>query len=1268
MSFDWEQLKPDREVTEPHKLLVREIGENFLMKGTGIPDHQKKVQLRKERNLLNELVQLSLIRNNWNRYYPAFQALYYLSDSLRNNYAEMLHLIFKAIQALYESSGPQQFSFQQVEQQLEFLISASGGALARTLKGGDVHPHRAALFLQDFKRLVSVQESNNPDTPVSTVVATENILDYEDLQQAWREELPLRPRVRVGPPSSTPSAKQSDTPVDDVLQGSLSDTPTTRAQPSVYISHASEDLAWMGRVATYLVAAGFYVPDPPHADSLLSSQIAAEQLRAQSRVFIILVSRHYIDLDEIGRIELPHIRSLCQTGERRAIPIILEPCPWQSFLNLPRAVVLPDGGSRPLSTGDDERVKDDFHTLAQEVRRAIQETDKDRPLLDAYTSVRLWYQANIHRLDERNDEYSDMSRRLILALPDPTAATQLEMRAVMAQVISGGLEWAYAQSDGRSTMSEYAKKSVEPFGGYSLSDDDRSALQTSVLWKYLGYSKGLYYRERAQESSERNDTQAAEVWLKRALDDARQHRNLREAIAAESQLATLLTKNNRAEEALPYCQEALSFSELTGDYSAQLNLFLQLGNIQEVLGRLEEAQAVYERAVAAARELASFPILTEALEHLGTIYQATGKIEEAEQARHEAAKVRSQPTPSPADAAPTPKIVSDRWSDKDALGYEAYARTLAGVIAHEETIPPLTIGIKAPWGAGKTSLMKMIQHILDGEAAVTEENESARRNRGDEPVLTLRAMLKNLSNLKKLKEAAAIKIVKPTPSEVGKRYGIDPRITVWFNAWKYQTSEQIWAGLAHCIISQVTARMKPAERELFWLRLHARRVDTNKVRLQVYEFTFKYIAPAVLAGLFITLVAAFLLQFLSLGIAKGTALIGFLTSLAGGVWKASQKLGESASGAFRDLVREPDYEGKLGFLYLVESDIRDVLELVANGKSPLVIFVDDLDRCVPHKVAEVVEAINLSLCGDYPNCIFVLGMEPGMVAAALEVANKEVIEKAKQLSLLDSSVPLGWRFMEKIVQLPISIPPPTAAGVRGYTASLTGIAAATEGERRMEAEVFTTSLPLKEKIEEWKAKLDASKTVSDVVSLTDRLMAQAAPGERLAVAEASKQKYAEKFMDRDPLVNKFLEEVVDLVGGNPRQIKRYVNVFRFHSTLRHNLKVDSAARGFHATLPSDKGLAKYIALTIQWPQAAEFLRGTRATRTSAIADKSVSLLNLLEEKSRTIKGQHEKADAAWVQFLRSEKLDQVEWVATRSFRQFLAQGESLSEIEGCGLW
>jgi hypothetical protein len=122
MKFDWDLLRPEQELTEVQKSLVREIGETFLTTGTGIPDHQKKVQLGKNRNLLTGLVQLGLIRSNWNRYYPTFSALYFLPPALRDSYAGILHLIFKAIKALYESAGPQRFSFQRIEEQFNVLI------------------------------------------------------------------------------------------------------------------------------------------------------------------------------------------------------------------------------------------------------------------------------------------------------------------------------------------------------------------------------------------------------------------------------------------------------------------------------------------------------------------------------------------------------------------------------------------------------------------------------------------------------------------------------------------------------------------------------------------------------------------------------------------------------------------------------------------------------------------------------------------------------------------------------------------------------------------------------------------------------------------------------------------------------------------------------------------------------------------------------------------------------------------------------------------
>jgi acid phosphatase family membrane protein YuiD len=98
----------------------------------------------------------------------------------------------------------------------------------------------------------------------------------------------------------------------------------------------------------------------------------------------------------------------------------------------------------------------------------------------------------------------------------------------------------------------------------------------------------------------------------------------------------------------------------------------------------------------------------------------------------------AQPRAGVAAANPTPKMDSDLWSEVDRLGYEAYARTIASLITHKETKAPLTIGIKAPWGAGKTSLMKRVQHLLDGDAKLSEENRSGTMQQGQPSQVTLR--------------------------------------------------------------------------------------------------------------------------------------------------------------------------------------------------------------------------------------------------------------------------------------------------------------------------------------------------------------------------------------------------------------------------------------------------------------------------------------------------------------------------------------------------
>ena len=220
---------------------------------------------------------------------------------------------------------------------------------------------------------------------------------------------------------------------------------------------------------------------------------------------------------------------------------------------------------------------------------------------------------------------------------------------------------------------------------------------------------------------------------------------------------------------------------------------------------------------------------------------------------------------------PEPRIARDYWTTEDKLGYAPYADAVAAFIRHRATLPPLTIGIKAPWGAGKTSLMRMVQNRLDPPAdrsgaavsiRLTASSRSLlrhgrwRRPRPDEPGLfrrrgnaraggtaetgadQARIYVTNREVLKRAKKARVggsdPPVLRAEPEEPP---GLDGgwRATVWFNPWIYQSSEQIWAGFAHEIIRQITSRLPVGDRERFWLELNLARLDADAIRRRAYR-------------------------------------------------------------------------------------------------------------------------------------------------------------------------------------------------------------------------------------------------------------------------------------------------------------------------------------------------------------------------------------------------------------------------------------------------
>ncbi|MDQ3919322.1 MAG: P-loop NTPase fold protein, partial [Acidobacteriota bacterium] len=380
------------------------------------------------------------------------------------------------------------------------------------------------------------------------------------------------------------------------------------------------------------------------------------------------------------------------------------------------------------------------------------------------------------------------------------------------------------------------------------------------------------------------------------------------------------------------------------------------------------------------------------------------------------------------DEGPSTHIATDRWTTEDSLGYAAYAHAICRFMTHRETRAPLTISIQAPWGGGKTSLMRMIQKELDPRAAA-DVDEEAEQPRGR---LTIGEVLREVGKWIESNTQEKLPKVKPGESQV---------LTVWFNAWKYESVNQVWAGLVDAIMRQVAARLDLIEREQFWLRLNLKRIDADRLRQRIHDRIFNtwrramrkvaFAAGAFFAAALVVMIGGWnidLLRFVGLGGAALSVVVSALVGLIKFLRTKERVEKEPAAVSLSEYLDIPDYNAELGFIHRVEADLRRVLASVPRRRREggegeqnlrIVVFIDDLDRCSPTKVAQVVEAVNLFLAGDFKDCMFVLGMDAEMVAAALQAAHKDVIACLPT----DAGIPVGWRFMDKFVQLPFLIPP-----------------------------------------------------------------------------------------------------------------------------------------------------------------------------------------------------------------------------------------------------
>jgi hypothetical protein len=620
---------------------------------------------------------------------------------------------------------------------------------------------------------------------------------------------------------------------------------------------------------------------------------------------------------------------------------------------------------------------------------------------------------------------------------------------------------------------------------------------------------------------------------------------------------------------------------------------------------------------------------------------------------------------------PEAKVARDYWTVDDHLGQRRYADAIASFVRHADTKPPLTIGIKGPWGAGKTSLMRMVQVRLDppdtsaptwsfkplrlGLEAVKrlEGSAEAPRSGSTRGRLTLgRALERTRSasaeplTLRDIDAALPVDqgeaaAASRAPASGDAHNARDWRATVWFNPWMYQTGEEVWAGLAHEIIQQVAGRLESADRERFWFELNRRRIDQYALRRRLYVLAIERLLPVVGVWLMLVVVAAIAgVQPWALATFLGAGAIGI--PVVGGAFVAFQKLGDvlaslvkapdpasltkvvqdELKGITDEVMPEPGYRPKAGFLQLVQTDIRHVLDLVATPSRPVVIFVDDLDRCSPGVVAQTIEAINLFLAGEFPNVVFILAIEPAVVAAHVEVAHKDLVERLKGDRLSDEeSSTLGWRFLEKIVQLPLSVPVPDERATLEYLDSLLGVADGSASAFATGAVTQTASRVVEQTdaqtLGDVPKAIEAARPAAASEGLTPEPVAQ----------EVQARAFQRAYSDADPFVGEVIRKLArELPGRNAREMKRLLNLFRFYAFIGSTTVVITSAADERRLL---ERVGRLALLAIRWPYLLRVVARPGARGARGRGARSI----LLEDMERAA-----RSTTAWEKLLLDAKL------------------------------
>lgn len=386
---------------------------------------------------------------------------------------------------------------------------------------------------------------------------------------------------------------------------------------------------------------------------------------------------------------------------------------------------------------------------------------------------------------------------------------------------------------------------------------------------------------------------------------------------------------------------------------------------------------------------------------------------------------------APAPPRPRAGITSDRESKQDLLGFRDDVRTLAAMIADLATEPPLCIALLGQWGAGKSSFMQQVQDRVDMLATLSRRDSERSVFAANMRQIRFNAWQYNDDHLwvglvEHLFGNLASPEAQPDVEEVRAE------------------QESLRARLASIKSLQTTVERSRATR---LLRLLVSGVDVAERRRRRRTLAGGVLLAVLAGAAAVTgwilwhnaiLAAVASLVAVAAVLAPAATIAGSvlrpLASVPGVVRGKAEEREEELDrearqtterlnrldaaerlAALIEEARSGRYDQYRGLLGKVHKDLERLSENMdeakqqwqaagGKGKPPLeriVLYVDDLDRCSPRKVVDVLAAVHLLLA--LPMFVVVVAVDPRWLHRCLQQHHAELFSHgdARPLDYLD---------------------------------------------------------------------------------------------------------------------------------------------------------------------------------------------------------------------------------------------------------------------------